>query len=53
MSTKTARVIILMAPEDKDALFSLAKQRGESVGVVVRALVQAELARHPTGKRKK
>ncbi len=50
--TKTARVIILMSPEDKVALFDLAKQRGESVGATIRALVEGERAR-PKSKRSK
>jgi hypothetical protein len=52
--TKTARVIILMSPEDKVALFELAEKRGESVGATIRALVEAERARgQPKGKRTK
>ena len=53
MTTKTARVIILMAPEDKAALFELAEQRGESVGATVRALVEAEQSRRPKAKKSK
>jgi hypothetical protein len=51
MSTKTARVIILMAPEDKAALFELAQGRSESVGATVRALVEAERASRPKTER--
>ena len=43
--TKTARVIILMTPEDKAALFDLAEKRSESVGATIRALVEAERGR--------
>jgi hypothetical protein len=53
MSTKTARVIILMSPDDKAALFELAGERGESVGATIRALVEAERARRPKSKRTK
>jgi hypothetical protein len=45
VDTKTARVIILMSPDDKVALHQLAHERGESVGSTIRALVEAELER--------
>jgi hypothetical protein len=51
--TKTARVIVLMSPEDKAALFDLAQERGESVGATIRALVDAERERRPKSKRSK
>ncbi len=51
--TKTARVIILMSPEDKAALFELAEHRGESVGATIRSLVEAERSRGQPRKKPK
>lgn len=51
MSTKMARVVILMAPENKAALFEFAQGRSESVGATVRALVEADRAGRPSTER--